>query len=113
MTGIKVGEEVRVYDRSGRRMGQPDGGWPGTVVKVGRKYITIDYGPKVEPFGFDGKRANDPMGARRFKTMAQVSLDERLARATDALEGRGIELVRGHSLTLEQVEALADFARKL
>lgn len=113
MPNIKIGDEVRVFDTNGSRMGQPDGGWHGVVVKIGRKYATIDYGRRTDQFELDGRRANDPRGARRFKTLDQVAEDERLRRAIETVEERGIELVRGHRLTLEQIEALAAFVRKL
>jgi hypothetical protein len=41
---IEAGDEVRVFDVNGRRARQPDGGWKGTVTKIGRTLIHIDYG---------------------------------------------------------------------
>jgi hypothetical protein len=113
MAEIKVGDEVRIFDVNGRRMGQPEDGWPGNVVKVGRKLADIEYGGRTRTFRIDEGRSNDNYGHQFFKTLEQVSLDERFDRATDSLERCGIELIRGHRLTLEQIEALADFARKL
>ena len=111
MSDLKVGDEVRVFDTNGPRMGQPAGGWPGVVTSVGRKYLTIDYGTKTEKFEFDGRRANDPHGHRRFKTPDEVASDERRHRAIAPLEAHKIRLESGHRLTLEQIEALADVVR--
>ena len=41
MADIKVGDEVLVFDVNGRRMGQPEGGWPGEVTKVGRRLAVM------------------------------------------------------------------------
>jgi hypothetical protein len=113
MPDLKVGDEVRVFDTNGRRSGQPEGGWLGTVIKIGRKYVTIDYGRKAESFEFGGRRANDPYGHRHFKTLDQVTLDDRRQRAKAVLSDHKIRLDMGHQLALDQIEALADFVRKL
>lgn len=103
---LKVGDEVRVFDRNGSHMGQPPGGWPGKVVKIGRKYATVEYGSRSDLFDKEtGRRNND--GYRHLKTPEQVALEEREVHAVKALRSHGIELRHGHRLSLEQVEALA------
>jgi preprotein translocase subunit YajC len=113
MSALKVGDEVRVFDVNGRRMGQPEGGWSGKIVKVGRTLVTIEYSHKTKTFRMDRRTVNDNYGHQYFKTLGEVADDQRLKRATAAIEERGVELVRGHRLTLDQIERLADFVRRL
>ncbi|MBN6054547.1 hypothetical protein JYK22_21575, partial [Nonomuraea sp. RK-328] len=108
----RVGDEVRVFDVNGARRGQPSGGWVGKVIKVGRKYVTVEYLGRTDQFEIDsGRRANDAYGHRRIKTPEQVALDARWQTALDDLRARRVELRQGHKFTLEQVEALAEMAR--
>lgn len=110
-TELKVGQEVRVFDRNGRRMGQPDGGWPGKVTKIGRSLVTIEYLGISDTFRMDTHVINDHYGHRYFKTLGEVAEDDRRRRALATLKEHQIELGFGHSLTLEQIEALAKVAR--
>lgn len=108
---LKVGQEVRVFDQNGRRMGQPDGGWPGVVTKVGRKLVAIEYSNRSAQFRLDTQVINDGYGHRYFETPEQVIRHQRLGRALKALHDHQIMLGRGHRLTVEQIEALAEVAR--
>jgi hypothetical protein len=110
---VKVGDEVRVFDVNGRRNGQPGSGWPGKVVKVGRKYFTVAYGSsgRTTNFLLETGRVNDAYGHRSVKTLDQVAHDQRRAQAEADLTACGVELRFGHKLTLEQIEALAEVAR--
>ena len=108
MVDLKVGDEVRVFDINGRRMGQPDGGWQGTVTKVGRTLVYVDYGHRNGQFRIDTGRANDSYGHRYFKTLEQAASDARLSHALARLKGGPVRLESGHRLTVEQIERLAD-----
>jgi hypothetical protein len=112
MSDIKVGDEVRVFDISGKRVGQPDGGWPGKVVKVGRKLVHIEYIGRAKTFRLVDRKADDSYGHRYFMTLEQVALSERRQRALDVLKRNAIRLDHGHQLSLEQIEALAEVARR-
>ena len=107
---LEVGDEVRVFDRNGSHMGQPPGGWPGKVVKIGRKYVTVEYGSRSDLFDKETGRLKDSHGHRRVETLEQVALEARQDRAIQTLRSHGIDLRRGHRLSLEQIEALAQLA---
>ena len=115
MGGIQAGDEVRVYDVNGKRVGQPEGGWRGKVVKVGRTLAHIHYGDphwtRTETFTLEDGQRNDRYGRQWFLTMDEAARRERLYVALSVLGGHGITLDHGNSLTLEQIEALAEVAR--
>lgn len=112
MPDIKVGDEVRVFDVNGSRMGQPQGGWHGSVVKVGRKLVDIKYGGRIQKFRIDDRRSNDSYGHQSFKTPAEVTEDERREHAVEALNAQHIQVTPQCRLTVDQLEALADVVRK-
>ena len=112
MEKIKVGDKVRVFDVNGRRMGQPDGGWEGEVVRVGSKLAGITYGgyaPKM--FRLDTGSANDSYGHQSFLTIEQAEGKARKDAAVQILWEHKVILDFGHKLTTEQIEALAEVAR--
>ena len=115
MAGIKLRDEVRVFDINGSRAGQPEGGWMGHVVKVGRTLAYIDYGDireRIETFRLDTQRRNnDPYGQRYFRTLAEVADLDRRSVAMEALKAHGVELSHRHSFTIEQREALAEVVK--
>lgn len=47
LKNLKVGDPVRVFDLNGSRVGQPPGGWEGTVTKKGTKLVTVAYEMKT------------------------------------------------------------------
>jgi hypothetical protein len=105
-----VNQPVRVFDTNGSRMGQPEGGWPGRVVKIGRTLVTIDYpagnrGPYQ--FRLDTRQVNDNYGHQWFRTEEEAEAEQRLASAVDILRGAGITIEYRSSLTADQVEELA------
>jgi len=107
---LTVGQEVRVFDVNGRRMGYPDEGKVGHVVKVGRKLVTISTGEgrwSEQQFRIDEQRANDNYGHQWFRTLEEHALDERRRHAIEKLNAHKVMLDAGHALTLEQIEALA------
>lgn len=126
MSGVQVGDEVRVFSNS-RYHPSPDGGWQGTIVKAGRKYATVTFetpasnyrgGPEtyVREVEFDmvsGYEKGDHYGASGLcvKTPARIERDGREEAAVTALRCRKIRLDHGHGFTLEQIEALAEVAR--
>jgi len=87
---LAVGDKVRVFDINGRRNGQPNSGWPGEVVKIGRVYATIQYNGGRRQFGLSDHRAHDAWGHQSFQTMEEVSLGERRDSAWATLKGAGI-----------------------
>lgn len=109
MGDLKVGDEVRIFDQNGRRMGQPDSGWPGTVAKIGRTLVHIECRGRTSQYRLDSHRNSD--GFKWFSTLDEVAEMERAERARQTLREHRITLDFGHGLTLEQVEALADVAR--
>jgi hypothetical protein len=111
MGDIKLGDEVRVFDVNGRRMGQPEGGWPGTVVRVGRKLADIKYGGRVDTFRIDDRQANDKYGHQSFQTLKEAALDARRDAALKTLRDRRVSLGHGNTFTVEQIEKLADLVR--
>lgn len=110
MSTVKPGDEVRVFDVNGSRMGQPKEGWRGVVVKVGRKLVTIGYGKRTGVFRLDDQKINDRYGNRWFATLEQAEQKARRERAINVLRSHGINLDVGHKLTLEQIEQLASVA---
>lgn len=112
---VKAEDEVRVFDRNHQRVGEPVGGWPGRVVKVGRTRAHITY--QGAPWGkhetgesFSLEDGHNHDGFRWFCTLAEVEHDERMDAAKATLRKYGIVFDLGARLTLDQVEALAAVA---
>jgi hypothetical protein len=109
MSEIKVGDEVRVFDRTrGRHIVER----PGEVVKVGRTLLTIAYGgnkpyPREAKFRMDTGRINDNYGGVWFKTPEQTAAEECAERATKVLREAGLEIRPGHRPADVLLEALA------
>lgn len=114
MITLTVGQEVRVFDVNGKRNGMPEDGYPGRVVRVGRRLVTIsqDAGDPGRVFRLEDGRANDSRGHQWFLTLPQVDEMLRYRAAKGILRARGVELSPAHSFTLDQVEALAGVAKK-
>ena len=118
LQNLKVGDEVRVLDTNGRRVGQPDGGWIGRVEKVGRTLATVSY-PGCRPaegekFSMtDGYKPNDAYRHRHIHTVEEIALSDRRSVAIGVLREHNIELKlgRANSVTLEQLEALAEVVK--
>ena len=107
MIDIKVGDEVTVF---GQRQSSGEGE-PGTVIKVGRKLVTIRTKRRDEVFRLDTRVINDAYGRIRFETPEQAALILRERTARRFLISKGIDLSHRFRFTLEQVEALAEVAR--
>ena len=112
---VQAEDEVRVFDRNGKRAGQPEGGWPGRVVKVGTKRAFITYAAVAwnkretgEPFNLEDGHTRD--GFRWFRTLAQADEDARLDAAKATLRKHGIQIEWSAKLALPQIEALAKVA---
>lgn len=114
---VKVGDEVRVFDVNGRRSGMPEGGWVGTVLKVGRKLFTVDYanagwtrqGHRGSVFRLEDGSLNDKdFGYHtRVKTTQQAELDLRKHKAVEALRKHGLEVrLTAAPIHLAKLEAL-------
>jgi hypothetical protein len=110
---LTVGQEVRVFDVNARRRGQPHDGWAGTITRVGRTLVYIDYPGSREPkaFRIDGGAANDQYGHQSFLTLDEAAKQARMAAAVDVLHQHGLRPDFGHALPLEQVEAIAAILR--
>jgi hypothetical protein len=108
---LEVGDRVQVFDINGRRMGQPAGGWDGTVVKVGRKLITVQYqsAHNTKAFRLDSGSANDDYGHQHVRTVEQATADLRRAEALRRLRDAGvtIECSRINAYSTQTLEALA------
>jgi hypothetical protein len=110
MTGLKVGQEVRIFDIN--RRGQP-GGRPGKVMRVGRTLfdvITDIPGPGIMTFRLDTGHSNDAYGHQFVKTLEQVALDDRRKTATDILMQHGLAFTSTgwrEQVTIAELEALA------
>lgn len=111
---VQPGDEVRVFDVNGRRMGQLEGGWPGRVVKVGRTRVYIAYAGAAfgkqeagEPFSLETGKRIDAYGHRWFKTLAQAEQDARREAARKILRDHGIILDWDRQFSVEQAEQLA------
>lgn len=117
MTGIKVGDEVRVFPGCWRPgYPAPDEGYPATVTKVGRRYATAQYAHGTAEFDIATGRERGAQGnyCTHVESVQQAEQDARRRRAEDALRSIGLAFTAtGHRerLTLEQIEALADLAR--
>lgn len=109
--GVKVGDEVRVFDINARRRGQPHGGWVGTVVKVGRILAHVEYQGRTQTFELSTGYRNDNYRHQHFETLEQVDVNARCKTAVDVLRERGVELSNRRSFTLEQIEALAEVVK--
>lgn len=126
MTTFTVGQEVRILSRRSRYSRVPEGGYVGTVVKVGRKYATATYVIVSEGYG-DGEQRRERTiefdirtGIERgasssygdyVKTPEQLEAGKRQAQALATLKAAGFETRRGHHPSPELVEALAEVVR--
>lgn len=112
-----VGDKVRVFDVNGRHMGQPAGGWPGEVTKVGRTVVYITYGARrdPQPFSIANRRSNDRYRHKSWRTVAEVEAQDRRDAAMEALRSVGLEARRGHQIDADigALEELAAHAVRL
>jgi hypothetical protein len=109
---LSVGQEVRVFD--GNRRHAPEGGYVGTITRVGRTLLEIDW----PGYGYDRlfsiKDQHAKSGYARFKTLNQVAEQQRELRALETLRQHGLgPLGWGHpKATLDVLEAAAEAALK-
>ena len=108
MTGIRVGDEVRVYQQR-RFTGGRSNGEPGVVVKVGRKLATIRCNGWAADYRMDSGFINDRYGHWWFETRGQAEAREREEAAMAVLAAAGLEVKMGHRLApgLAEVAAAA------
>ena len=94
----------------GRYAAHPDGGWPGVVTSVARKYATAEYDDgQIVEFSMETGFGRDahPYYGMRVMTPAEIALDERRKQAERAIrDSRQVELRPGHNLSLEQIAAI-------
>lgn len=105
---LTVGQKVKVYDNVGRQVQVFDG----TVVKVGRKLVTVQwafggFSPAETQFRMDEGTENDGYGHRWFKTLDQAETDDRLTAAREVLRNARVSIERASPLTGPQIEELA------
>jgi hypothetical protein len=108
---LKPGDRVQVFDVNGPRRGMPKGGWDGTVVKVGRTLIHVDYPGgrwgKPTPFRLeDGSRANDDYGHQHIRTVEQAAEEAHRSELAARLRAGGVDLSYRRAFTIETLEAL-------
>jgi hypothetical protein len=104
LADLKAGDRVQVF---GSTRGQPKGGQDGTVVKVGRKLITVEYGHSTTVFRLETGYANDDYGHAWIKTVAQADEDLRRAGLVERLRDGGLEVRMGRQLPIQTLEAVA------
>lgn len=103
----KTGQVVYVYDVNGGRGGVPKE-QPGTVVKVGRKLVTVEYGHGyTKAFRIEDGRSNDNYGHHWIKTEGQRRTDNRRSEAVATLRDAGITVEPRCRLTVGTLETLA------
>jgi hypothetical protein len=103
---VTAGEEVRVFDVNGHRAGQPEGGWPGRVVKAGPKLVTISYEGHTAVFRREEGEANDQFGHQSFETLEEADAKLRAEAAKSALRALGVDIAGRCALTTSQLEAM-------
>jgi len=84
------GDDVLVFKRLNRGVKRE----PGTIVKVGRILVTIEYGGSyktADQFRINTQRINDKYGHRWFKTPEQVAEDNRRTAAWNIINECGLE----------------------
>jgi hypothetical protein len=108
---VEVGEEVRVFDVNGSRVGQPPGGWTGEVVKAGPKLVTIHCAGAATVFRRVEGRTNDNYGHQWYMTLEEVEMSARTRTAKSALRDLGIDVTLRCSLSVSQLEAMVTAAR--
>jgi hypothetical protein len=108
MTGVKVGDNVVVYDVNFDKEGSP-----GTVTGVGRKLFSVD-GPRGPlMYRLEDGRRNDAYGHQWVKTVAQAEEDDRRKHALDSLRRCGLQFYASGREALYgtgQLEELAGLA---
>lgn len=64
-----------MFDVNGARMGQPHGGWVGTITKVGRTLVHVKYGTGWQPetFRIEGQHRNDKFAHQWFLTLDEAA----------------------------------------
>lgn len=102
---LTVGQPVKVFDRNGTRAGQPLGGWDGTVVKVKREYVEIDYprGQRIRDFLI--RTQHDKTGFRNFRTLEQDEESNRWSAARAVLLKYG--MVPSMGIPIDKMERIA------
>lgn len=83
------------------------GGQPGTIVKIGRSLVTINYRNRDRVFRLDTGRANDNYGFQWFLTADAADAARRRVEAVQRLRDHGVEVSHRCQLDLDQIEALA------
>lgn len=106
MSEWTVGQEVRVFDVNGLRLGQPSGGWPGEVVKVGRKLFHVRYARGTEAFRLETGRRNDLYEHCHVETVGGAIRRMLADSYRETLRRHGFEL-RYPSPSLAKLEAVA------
>lgn len=109
MIEVKVDDEVLIFDVNKRRAAGPSAGQPGKVTKVGPQLFTVDSGHgNIDVFRRDTGRINDRYGHRYVQTHEQIALEARREAAVATLKKHHVELGLRNTLTVQQIEALAN-----
>ena len=115
MSTLKRGDEVRVFETYQGEMRSPADGWPGTVIKVGRKLVTIsrpgmmDAVFRIDTGRLNGTGTHDTGVLIYFLTPGEIQA--RIEAAIGKLAAAGIESHRtgatSLAVSLDDAEKLA------
>lgn len=107
---LEVGDRVQVF--TSYRRGQPKDGYDGTVMKVGRVLIQVQYGGSTSwtPFRMDTGIINDNYGQVRIKTPEQVKEDNEYRDLSERLRKGGLreEAIGRSRLSAETLRAVVE-----
>jgi hypothetical protein len=110
LASLRPGDRVQVFDVNGKRMGQPEGGWDGTVTKVGRQLIYVDYpgarGVNGDAFRLDSGLRNDQYCHQSIQTVEQAAENLRRDSVIERLREGGLELTRRVEISTDTLEAV-------
>lgn len=102
---VELNEAVCVFDINGSRLGQPAGGWPGTVTKAGPKLVTVAYNGTMGVFRRkDGSAAGG--GHQHYLTVDEAEEAQRARAARKNLAALGVEVTPRCNLSAGQLEAM-------
>lgn len=109
MAQYNVGDKVKVFDINGHRHGQPEGGWDGEIVKVGRTLFTARWNGRSAQFYQHGGCIKDNRGHHVALLVPQA----RLKVALDAIRSRGFVPAEYARHDIDYLEAVAQALRGL
>ena len=107
-TDLEVGQEVILRDVNERRLGAPV---VGTVVKIGRKLVTIEGGYQARQYRLEDQSENNGYGHRWFETLEQREEAARRDADREVINGAGFDIKRWQGPTDETIAKVAECLR--